>query len=443
MNDNIELEMLKLVKSDMSNLSEVIIGGFSDKFLLDKDAKIAWNALSTIEELGLYMTDSIFLNELNKITHDEGKSKSIVNNINSIDNSNVKNIGYYLQEIKKRYKTHTVKNALSEALKSANPEGIDKIAANLMSSIEEIDQDLEEQLAQDSMDSIYDAIIAKFENIKENGYSDNTLTHYNILDKLIGGFEKGSLNIIAARPAMGKTAFALNVANNISFNKKVLFYSFEMDQQMLMQRVMSINTSINGYKFKKPEYLNDFDNAMLREYRKVLQKQNLTIIDSSSMSDIKHIVAKTKQLHRAGKVDFIIIDYLQLMEVGGSKGADNRQNEVSMISRKLKLLAKDLGVPIIALAQLSRSVEKRDSKIPLLSDLRESGSIEQDADTVSFLYRDAYYNNKGGIEGECQKVDIIVAKNRNGSTGVVKLAFMPSIGKFEDIAQEIGSVNND
>ena len=261
-------------------------------------------------------------------------------------------------------------------------------------------------------------------------------TGFYDLDKVTSGLHPNELIIIAARPAMGKTAFALNLATNIAMNtdKTVALFNMEMSGEQLAMRMLSSVGQIDGYKLKsgKLEH-NDwkkFNEAMSR-----LAETKLFIDDTSGMT-ISEIKAKCRRLYNSeGGLGIIIIDYLQLIN-GSAKYAGNRQQEVSEISRSLKTLAMELNVPVIALAQLSRTVEGREDKRPLLSDLRESGSIEQDADIVAFLYRDDYYTKQISIDENTSKSEFIIAKHRSGPTTTIDLIFRRNVSTFVNMLKE-------
>lgn len=267
-------------------------------------------------------------------------------------------------------------------------------------------------------------------------------TGFNELDKSIQGFKGGELIIIAARPAMGKTAFVLNIATNAArVGKKVAFFSLEMSDLQLMSRIYASIAGIDGNKLKKPQFITP------EEWNTISTAKYTTIdplplyIDESTSSALGEIMWKTRKLKRTIGLDLIVIDYLQLLSIEGNN-RDNRQNEVAKISRSLKQLARELNVPVIALSQLSRSVENREDKRPLLSDLRESGAIEQDADMIFFLYRDDYYNknkkNPSFLTKEQEQaagsiVDVIIGKYRSGATDTKKLRFQMNISRFSDM----------
>ena len=255
------------------------------------------------------------------------------------------------------------------------------------------------------------------------------------IDRLTAGFHENQLIIVAARPAMGKTIFALNVAVNAALNgKSVAVFNMEMDAIQLANRILSSVGQIEGRKFLSGNFNNN-DWTRLNEAISQLEDAKIFINDMTE-STIGAIRSKCRRLASSESgLDLVIIDYLQLVSGGKNYGA-NRQQEVSDISRALKLLALELHIPIIALAQLSRSCEQREDKRPIMSDLRESGSIEQDADIVSFLYRDSYYKKGAANEGNASISEFIVGKHRNGRTDTIKLVFKGDTCSFLNYEKE-------
>ena len=249
-------------------------------------------------------------------------------------------------------------------------------------------------------------------------------------DKLTAGLHENEFIIIAARPAMGKTAFALNLATHIAMNndKSVALFNLEMGAEQLAMRILSSLGQIEGYKLRTGNLLNN-DWKRINEATSQLADTNLFIDDTPGIT-IGEIRAKCRRLASSEKgLGIVIIDYLQLIS-GGKNYGTNRQQEVSDISRSLKTLAMELHVPVIALAQLSRGVEAREDKRPIMSDLRESGSIEQDADIVSFLYRDDYYNKEARREDDISISELIIGKHRNGPTATIELLFKKNTSTF-------------
>ncbi|WP_027405862.1 replicative DNA helicase [Anaerovibrio sp. RM50] len=253
------------------------------------------------------------------------------------------------------------------------------------------------------------------------------------LDKLTSGLQASDLILVAARPSMGKTAFTLNIGAHVALkeHKNVAFFSLEMSKQQLVQRMLCSEGGIDSQKLRKGE-LDKNDWSKLVNVANKVAEAPLYIDDTAGIT-VMELRSKARRLKAEKGLDLIIIDYLQLMQGRTGKGAtDNRQQEISEISRSLKAVARELNVPVIALSQLSRSVESRQIKRPMLSDLRESGSLEQDADIVMFLYREDYYDpetvNKNITE-------VIVAKHRNGPVDTVKMFFKKEFTRFNDLSK--------
>ena len=254
------------------------------------------------------------------------------------------------------------------------------------------------------------------------------------LDGVTLGWQKGDMIILAARPSMGKTALSLNFLINaaVKERKTVAIFSIEMPADQLMQRLVASRSGVDGQKIRSLN-MNDRDSMKVDSAMNELSSLKLFIDDkTNTMADIGVKARKLKSTH--DDLSLIVIDYLQLAKMGGNKKFDGEQAEVSEISKAIKSLAKELQVPIIALSQLSRSVEKRDDKRPMMSDLRSSGSIEQDADIVLFIYREDYYKQKevGDESDNNSVVELAIAKHRQGARGTVKLLFMKNIGLFSD-----------
>lgn len=279
---------------------------------------------------------------------------------------------------------------------------------------------------------IKDVLIEVYDNIEQLHHREDDVTGvptgYRDLDRMTSGFQRNDLIIIAARPSMGKTAFALNIAQNVAIktDENVAIFSLEMGAGQLVQRMLCAEGNIDSQRLRTGK-LEQEDWSKLTMAMGSLSHAGIYIDDSPGIrvTDIRSKCRRLKQEHGLG---MIIIDYLQLIQ-GSEHSRENRQQEVSEISRSLKSLARELEVPLIALSQLSRGVESRQDKRPMMSDLRESGSIEQDADIVGFLYRDDYYDS----ESEQQNIEIILAKQRNGPTGTVELAFVKEYNKFVDL----------
>ena len=280
---------------------------------------------------------------------------------------------------------------------------------------------------------IKDVLLENIEIIDKAAQMEGGLTGvttgFRDLDEKTSGLQKSELIILAARPAMGKTAFALTVARNaaVKGGASVLLFSMEMSKESLGQRLLAMESRVDMQSLKKGNLQRrDWDD--INDALDILSRANIHIDDTAGVS-IMEMKSKCRRLKAEEGLDLVIIDYLQLMNPEGR--ADSRTQEISVISRNLKLMARELDCPVIVLSQLSRAPEQRTDHRPMLSDLRESGSIEQDADIVLFLYRDDYYNKEDAVPGECE---VIIAKQRSGPTGTVKVAWLEKITKFVDSA---------
>ena len=257
-------------------------------------------------------------------------------------------------------------------------------------------------------------------------------TGFTMLDRLLGGLQKSDLLILAGRPGMGKTSFGLSIAQNAArrYGARVAVFSLEMSNEQLVQRLLSMETGIDSHRLRMGA-VQEEEWPILLEAANLLASTSI-FIDDTPAASVTDIRTKCRRLYAEHGLDMILIDYMQLMtgQGGGNGRNENRQQEISYISRSLKSLARELNVPVIALSQLSRAVEARADKRPMLSDLRESGSIEQDADVVLFIYREDYY-----IEDTDRQniADVLVAKHRHGSTGTISLFFRKELTQFRDL----------
>ena len=257
-------------------------------------------------------------------------------------------------------------------------------------------------------------------------------TGFRDLDKLTSGLQPSDLILVAARPSMGKTAFTLNIATYAGIRgARVAFFSLEMSKEQLVQRMLCAEGGIDSQKLRTGQLGDEEWNKLVMASDK-LNKAPIFIDDTAGIT-VMELRSKARRLQAEHGLDLIVIDYLQLMQGRGGKGSESRQQEIAEISRSLKALARELSVPVVALSQLSRSVESRQVKRPMLSDLRESGSLEQDADIVMFLYREDYYDQ----DTENKNItEVIIAKHRNGPVDSVNLFFQKEFTKFRDLLQE-------
>lgn len=350
---------------------------------------------------------------------------------------------FYIDIIKQRYH---LRRLIETAVKIAE-EGFDS-----SSSLDDVLDHAEKEILEvtrsrrasefQSSKEVVGRVIKELVALRE---SDNHITGvrtgYQDLDRMTNGFQRGDLIILAARPAMGKTALALNLGMYTALRNPgaVAFFSLEMPAESLMKRLLSAKSQVEGNKLRGGNISDDELNR-LNEAGNELGAAKIFIDDSASIK-VSQIFSKCRKLMSEYGLSLIVIDYLQLISGSGRGGGDNRQQEVSEISRNLKILAKEMNCPVIALSQLSRSVEQRTDKQPMLSDLRESGAIEQDADIVMFLYREDYYKKTSEQEERSdinEVVDLNLAKHRNGSVGHVSLVFNKSISAFYNHIDEGG-----
>ena len=356
----------------------------------------------------------------------------VVELVNSTPTS--KNVEHYAKLVKEKATLRKVIADLSESLSSAYQGDVS--ISDIISKTEKSMLDISNQNTGTGFRNVADILDTHMQMVETRSQTDGVVTGLSTgfvgLDKITTGLHEDNLIILAARPAMGKTALALNIAQYIAVKEKkpVAIFSLEMGAESLIERMLASEGMVEGYHLKT-------GNLSVEEWSRLVHAQgNLydapIFVDDTAGIRISEIRSKARKLaQEMGGLGVIIIDYLQL--ITGSKG-ENRQQVVSEISRELKILAKDLKVPVIALSQLSRAVEQRQDKRPILADLRESGSIEQDADIVAFLYRDAYYQKEHADSQEANNVtELILEKNRHGSLGTVKLYFHKEYTKFSSV----------
>ncbi len=308
---------------------------------------------------------------------------------------------------------------------------VDDIIGNAEKGIFDIVQNKKSEDFHEIKD-VVELSVAKVEELTRNkGATTGLKTRFTDFDRKTAGLQKADLILIAARPSMGKTAFALNILQNIAIyeEKSVAIFSLEMSRESLVNRMICSYAQIDSNKFRTGE-LDTADYAKIAEAICPLSTAKVFIDDTPGIT-LNDLRAKSRKLKLEKGLDLIVIDYLQLMN--GSGRSESRQQEVSDISRGLKAIARELEVPIIALSQLSRANEKRPDKRPMLSDLRDSGAIEQDADLVCFIHREEYYNQEEIADEDRGISEIIIAKQRNGETGTVKLRWLGQYTKFANL----------
>ncbi|ODJ56221.1 replicative DNA helicase [Brochothrix thermosphacta] len=344
------------------------------------------------------------------------------------------NVGYYIEIVEEKALLRRLINTATQIATSgfANEETVEALVDDAERRILEVAQ----RKNVGHFKNITDVLSEAYDNIEllSNREGDITglPTGFKELDRMTAGFQRNDLIIVAARPSVGKTAFALNIAQNtaIKTNETVAIFSLEMGASQLINRMLCAEGNIDAQNMRTGK-LNDEEWRKLALAISTLSSTNIFIDDSPGIR-VNEIRSKCRRLKQEHGLGMIVIDYLQLIQGSGIGGGENRQQEVSEISRTLKQLARELEVPVIALSQLSRGVEQRQDKRPMMSDIRESGSIEQDADIVAFLYREDYYDREAADEDN-GTIEIIIAKQRNGPVGTVQLAFVKEYNKFVDL----------
>ncbi len=348
----------------------------------------------------------------------------------------IQNVPGYIREIQNTAQKREIYKAMDQIrdLSDLDQDEYLDTVESLINNVTRNRQGSEFQSSKDVANRVLDEI--KELRSKPNGVTGIS-TELKDLDRMTNGFHPGDLIILAARPAMGKSALALNFVNMVAKNNpgNVAMFSLEMPSEQLMKRLLSCESHVDGGKVNKGNTLTPKDIDNLHKAATKLGQRNIFIDDTSSLTP-NAIFSKCKKLMSThGDLSLVVIDYLQLITVANPALAANRQQAVSEISRGLKIMAKELNCPVIALSQLSRRIEERSDHEPQLSDLRESGSIEQDADIVMFVNRKDYYDREAD-QNPVQVVDLILAKHRNGETGTVNLVFEKNISRFSTIAKE-------
>ena len=435
-----EQSLLGALMQEPEKLVEVKAAVDAEDFYGEKNKDI-YNAILRLDEAEIIPDTTTIFEEINN----SGAFKSMDASLYIVElydiTPSTRNIMHYANLVKRYSIYREIRSVLlssTEEMNQGNAD-IDSLTATLFDQVEramERAKTSQFKNMKDVTNEVFQEIVARMSG---EGKNIAIPTGFSTLDQIVG-LGKGDLVILAARPSMGKTAFALNIALNVagknhrdeSEKKTVALFSLEMGADQLVSRMICSEGMLDSEKIKKGTLDND-DMMKLETAVHFLNQKNIFIEDSAFIK-VNEVKAKCKLLKNEHGLDLIVIDYLQLLQ--GSKRTDNRQQEVSEISRSLKQMARELDCPVIALSQLSRSVESRHDKRPMMSDLRESGSIEQDADIVSFLYRSDYYRSEDADENEVQEpsdvstVEVIVAKNRNGQTGTAELAFMKRYNRF-------------
>lgn len=405
--------------------------------------QVVFKAMMTLNDKDEAIDTITMVNELKKTNEleDVGGTSYIAELAEAVPTAS--NVAYYAKIVKTKSTLRRLIGVASDIVTEGFDENgdLDDILAeaerNIMNVSEDVNQGGFKKISDVVGESLKEIESLSQDNSEVTGLS----TGFKDLDKITTGLHDDELIILAARPAVGKTAFALNIVQNVATKSRgtAAVFSLEMSADQLVNRMLCSEGSIDANHLRTGQ-LDEMEWKNLIVAMGSLAKTDVYIDDTPGIK-MAEIRAKCRRLAKeTGKLDLIIIDYLQLIE---GTGQENRQQEVSAISRSLKQLAKELHVPVIALSQLSRGVEQRQDKRPVLSDIRESGSIEQDADIVAFLYRDDYYDNEdddsddedeNSENQDVGEVEVIISKNRSGARGTVKLLFVKSLNKFSNIA---------
>ena len=435
MPQNLEAEMSILGACFLSTyaLDKVCEEVTSDMFFSNAN-KIIFNAIFELHNKKTPLDSTTLINEIEK--------KENINSIGGVEYLSevidsvitAANIDYYIDIVREKALRRKLIEVSTGITTSAFDE--DSETNDIIDNAEKSIFTVTKSRKAGEFKAIRDVMRSTQEKLEDLAKNDKEITGISTgfydFDKLTSGLHENELIILAARPAMGKTAFGVNIAVNAALNSKknVALFNLEMSAEQLAMRMIAAQGGIEQNKLKTGR-LEHNDWKKVNEAMSELSNINLFIEDASGMT-VSEIRAKCRRLAAQDPgLGLVVIDYLQLID-GGAKYAGNRQQEVSEISRSLKTMAMELKVPVIALAQLSRSVELRENKRPIMSDLRESGSIEQDADIVMFLYRDDYYNKSAQEQTNVSVTELIVGKHRNGSTGTIELLFERSMSNFRN-----------
>ncbi len=421
-----ERSLLGLIIKDSKQINHVV-GILTDEDFYFKEHKIVFSVIKKVFEENKRIETITLVSylESSKERTRDGWFEYIADLI--LDAGIPSSIKEYISHIKDKHQTRVLEGTLKESLDIVVREQkpISDLVQEIESKIFNItrDRELKDFLGISTLTKKY---YEKLEYYKEVGHNDGIDIGIESLDNLIHGLQKGYFVIIASRPSMGKTAFSLEIIRSVAKKKKIGLFSIEMPSEQLIQRMVSTEALLDYSTIKNYTELTKEQNLRLENGLEKLKDLKLWIDDSPGIK-IEELVWKIRKLNSLVDLDMVIIDYLQLID--SDLRGENRQQVVSEISRTLKALAREIEIPIIALSQLSRRVESREDKRPLMSDIRESGAIEQDADLIMFLYREAYYK-KDEDQLKIQDIEVIISKHRNGPTGIVKLNFDIGYGKI-------------
>ncbi len=339
------------------------------------------------------------------------------------------NVGYYAQIVAEKGLLRTLIGTCTQLVAKAYDEGVE--SERIFDEAEQMIMELSIRRQSRGYRSLKELLVSTLEQIEQmyinKGAATGLATGFDALDRMTLGMQPSDLILLAARPSMGKTSLGLNIARNVAAGGvPVAIFSLEMSGDQVVQRLLCAEALIDQQRLRTGRLTGDDWSRLLNAATRLSEVP--IFIDDTPAISLLELRSKARRLKIEHGIGFLVIDYLQLMQLG--KRVENRVQEISEISRFLKSLARELDIPVLALSQLSRAVEQRMDKIPMLSDLRESGSLEQDSDVVLFIYRDDYYNPDSEKKGIA---DIIIAKQRNGPTGTVELAFLKEFTKFANL----------
>lgn len=428
-NDEAEISVIgsMLIDPDTITVAEEMLTG---EDFYNKSYGMVFDTMVELSEAGKSVDPVILQNRLREknVPPEVSSNEMIANIINSVPTSaNIKGYATIVSEKSILRKIIKANEGIANRCYQDNEE-----IATILNDAEKTVFDLVQRRDSGELTPIRKVVSNALENIeiacRNKGVVTGISTGFTDLDYKTAGMHASDLVLIAARPAMGKTAFVLNIAQHMALksNKAVAIFSLEMSKEQLINRMFSLQSSVDAQKIRTGQ-LDIEDWNRLTKSATEIGKSRLVIDDTPGIT-VAELRSKCRKLKMTTGLDVIIIDYLQLMT--GSGKSDSRQQEVSEISRSLKGLARELDVPVIALSQLSRAVESRPDKRPMMSDLRESGAIEQDADIVMFIYRDDYYNHDSPKQNVAE---IIIAKQRAGAIGTIELAWLPELTKFANL----------
>ncbi len=422
---------------DMISVANEFITGAD---FYDRTLGIYFDTMGEMEDKGQAIDEITLQNALRakKVPQEYANTEYIRNLVLNVPESS--HVGDYAKAIKEKSTRRRLIKASREIMSSCYEE--ENALEDVLSDAEKEIFDVTQHQGGEEFTPIHEVVKNTFAKIQRAAKADGNITGiptgFKDLDTQTAGFQPSDLILIAARPSMGKTAFALNVAEFMAFrhDEAVAIFSLEMPKEQLVQRLISMESKVDAQHLRTGD-LSKAEWERAAETGIMIGDSKLFIDDTAGIT-VAELRSKCRKLKMDHDLKIVFIDYLQLMTGSGKRSSDSRQQEVSDISRALKSLARELNVPIVALSQLSRAVESRPDHRPMMSDLRESGAIEQDADMVMFIYRDDYYNKDTERKGISE---IIIAKQRNGPIGTIELLWMPQFTKFANLEHHYDNQN--